>query len=307
MTGRLLCALLSLAVLLATSLCLGEEKGFEFSDKLPTDCYTAPKNCGKIERIAYPSRDYSGDGAEITKHAVVYLPYGYDESGRYDVLVLCHGVGGTEDEWTFANQYSIGRNTVDRLIDNGSVRPFIVVCPNGRSSANCYKTSMDYAFTFYSFGQELRNDLLPYIDAHYATYGHDTPDDPSASRDHRAMAGLSMGGMQTINIGLCECLDLFSAFGAFSAAPTSYSAKEIVSRLEAFDGYGVRYFYSICGTEDGIAYAPAKQAARDLPSLSARFDETNWHWHEKKGTHSFDIWNLGLYNFVMIWDQVSAR
>ncbi len=300
MMKRLLCALL--AALLSGMVCagIGEANSFTFSDVLPKECYTAPKNCGKVEPIAYPSRDYAGDGSEITKHALIYLPYGYSETSRYDVLVLCHGVGGTENEWGFRNQYCIGRNIVDRLIDSGEVSPFIVVCPNGRSSADCYNTSMNNASAFYDFGQELRNDLLPYIDAHYATHGSDTPDDLSASREHRSIAGLSMGGMQTINIGLCECLDLFSAFGAFSAAPTSYTSPVIAEKLEAFPDTEVRYFYSICGTQDGIAYQPAYQAAGKLPENCARFSDSNWHWHEKKGTHSFDIWNLGLYNFVKL-------
>ncbi len=300
MSRRFICLLLALILTAVSAAALCEAPGFEFADALPNECYTAPKNCGKVEKISYPSRDYAGDGAEITKYALVYLPYGYNADERYDVLVLCHGIGGTENEWGFRNQYCIGRNVVDRLIDEGAVRPLIVVCPNGRSSADCYNTSMANAASFYAFGQELRNDLLPYIDANYATYGSDTPDDLSASRDHRAMAGLSMGGMQTINIGLCECPDLFSAFGAFSAAPTSYTASQIASKLEAFPGFSIRYFYSICGTEDGTAYLPAKLAAADLPEKSDLFDESNWHWHERKGVHNFDVWNTGLYNFLRL-------
>ena len=301
-----LCMLCLLLCIAPVGAACAEEGAFEFSDALPNECYTAPKNCGKVEQIAYPSHDYAGDGAEITKHAIVYLPYGYDPAERYDLLVLCHGIGGTENEWGFRNQYCIGRNIVDRLIDNGEVKPFIVVCPNGRSCADCYNTSMANAASFYAFGQELRNDLLPYMDANYATYGSDTPDDLTASREHRAMAGLSMGGMQTINIGLCECLDLFSAFGAFSAAPTSYTSAVIDQKLGAFEGYEVRYFYSICGLQDGTAYPSAAAAAAHLPKSSARFDESNWHWHEVKGAHTFNVWNLGLYNFVKLLGSLEA-
>ena len=154
--------------------------------------------------------------------------------------------------------------------------------------------------SFYTFGQEIRNDLLPWIDAHYATYGSLTPDDLTAARDHRYMAGLSMGGMQTINIGLCECADLFCAFGAFSAAPTSLTGKQIASKLEAFDAYPIRFFYSICGTGDSIAYASASQAAKNLPKYSDRFTDTNWLWQECPGKHDFAIWYLGLFNFLRI-------
>ena len=298
MLKRMICFVLSLICMAPFFSAVAEKSKIEFCDELPKACYTAPKNVGKVEQISYTSRDYAGDQSEITKHALVYLPYGYDENTRYDVLILCHGIGGTENEWGFRNQYCIGRNIVDRLIENGETPPTIVVCPNGRSCADCYNTGMGNAMSFYAFGQELRNDLLPYIDAHYATYGSDHLDDLTFSRDHRAMAGLSMGGMQTINIGLCECLDLFSAFGAFSAAPTSYIASVIDQKITAFPDYSIRYFYSICGLQDSIAYASAHQAAGALDKVSSRFDESNWHWHERKGAHSFDIWNLGLYNFL---------
>ena len=200
----------------------------------------------------------------------------------------------------FLNEDCDGRNAVDRLIANGEIKPLIIVMPNGRSSAGFDDTSMGNAASFYTFGKELRNDLLPWMDSHYATYGSLTPDDLSASRGHRYMAGLSMGGMQTINIGLCECLDLFSAFGAFSAAPTSYSASAIAKAIGTFDNCPIRFFYSICGLEDNIAYYSAALAAKDLPDHTDLLAEENWCWQECHGYHSFDIWNLGLFNFLRI-------
>ena len=112
---------------------------------------------------------------------------------------------------------------MDNLIYYKEIEPFIVVTPNGRSTENCAREGSDYN-SFYVFGKELRSDLIPYMEAHYSTYA--VEGDPSASRMHRAMAGLSMGGMQTINIGIGECMDLFSYFGAFSAAPTSNLAEK---------------------------------------------------------------------------------
>ncbi|MBQ6173881.1 MAG: hypothetical protein IJK28_04595 [Clostridia bacterium] len=277
-----------------------EESGmFVFADAIPEADRMVIKEKGTVERIAYPSRDYAGDGAEITKHAVVYLPFGYSADGEYDVLVLCHGVGGTEDEWSFGRTLSIGRTLTDNLIARGEVRPLIIVMPNGRSCANCYDTSMENAAAFYVFGQEIRNDLLPWMDSHYATWAAKHPDDP-AVREHRAMAGLSMGGMQTINIGLCECLDLFAWFGAFSAAPTSYEASRIRAEIAKFPDLEIRYFYSICGLEDGLYFA-GSGAAKNLPAVCDRFTEENWHWQERHGGHDFNIWNLGLYNFLRIY------
>ena len=280
-------------------------RNFVFEDEIPAELTRAPKQKGgTVTKFAYPSKDYTNDQAEITKFAALYLPPDYSEDNRYDLLVLCHGIGGTELEWGFMNAYSIGRNVLDNLILKGIIPPMIVVMPNGRSTAKAYNTGFDNMGSFYVFGQELRNDLLPYVDAHYATYGHDIQDDLAASRNHRAMAGLSMGSMQTINIGLCECLDLFSMFGAFSAAPTSNPAATVAQKLKDFPDYPVRYFYSVCGTEDSTAYGAASAAAKELPKHTDRLTDENWHWQERSGGHDFAIWNLGLYNFARVMGEL---
>ena len=281
-----------------------EEASGLYADEIPQELLRGIQNGGSVQKIHYPSRDYTGDQAEITKHAVVYLPPEYDESKQYDLLILCHGIGGSENEWGFMNPFCIGKNVVDNLIVNGEIEPLIIVMPNGRSTANYSDGSMSNAASFYNFGQEIRNDLIPYMDQHFATYGALHPDDLAAGREHRAMAGLSMGGMQTINIGLCECLDIISAFGAFSAAPTSYDARTIAAKLAGFPEEDIRFFYSICGTEDGTAYGAASGAAKEITKYTDRLTEENWHWQERKGGHDFKIWNLGLYNFVRILNRV---
>ncbi len=296
---RLLSAPL-LALLLAVVLFpAAAEDGFVFEDEIPPACIRQLQGAGTVRRYDYTAHDYLGDGAEITKRVWVYLPEGYAEDGCYDVLVLCHGIGGTETEWGFAKDFSTQKNIADQLIRRGEARPLIIVMPNGRSCAAFNDTRMENAQAFYLFGQELRSDLLPWVDAHFATWAARHPDDPDGAREHRAMAGLSMGGMQTINIGLCECLDLFSAFGAFSAAPTTYTAAEIAARLKAFPDLPVRYFYSLCGTDDSLYFA-GSAAAKDLPAFTDRFTKANWHWQERPGGHDFSIWNLGLYNFLRL-------
>ena len=188
---------------------------------------------------------------------------------------------------------------MDNLTANGDIEPFIVVTPNGKAFALSNTTGNDL---FYKFGYELRNDLIPYIESHYSTYAEydENGYDLSATRTHRAMAGLSMGGMQTINIGMCECLDIFSWFGAFSAAPTSYNASKIKTIVEGQD-YKVDFFYNICGTNDSTAYGSASAAAKNLAKLSDAFTENeNFMWQEKAGGHDFNIWYLGFYNFAQI-------
>ena len=269
-----------------------------FSDSIPSSYFKTPDtplaDGSIIKKIDYNTKDYYGDGGEITKSAHIYLPAGYDGTRQYDVLYLLHGIGGNESEWgmsTLNASASIVKKIMDNLVEEGTIEPFIIVTPNGRSSRHFAETNSDYN-SFYKFGEELRNDLIPYIDSHFST----KPD-----RNYRAVAGLSMGGMQTINIGICECLDLFSYFGAFSAAPTSYQSTRIASYVDSHPEYQVKYFYNLCGLEDGVAYASASNAAKLLARVSGSFEEgRNFTWQEVHGGHDFGVWYLGFYNFARI-------
>ncbi len=256
---------------------------------------------GSIEHITYKTKDYFGDEHEIEKEANVYLPYGYSNNKKYNVLYLMHGIGGDETEWGMTGSMSKVKIIMDNLAKNSDIVPFIVVTPNGRSAENHAKEGSDFN-SFYCFGKELRNDLIPYIEKNYSTYADfdENGYDMTATREHRAMAGLSMGGMQTINIGMDECVDLFAYFGAFSAAPTSNSATKTAEILKD-NKYPIKYLYNICGLQDEIAYASAKTAAKNLPSVCDQFkDGENFMWQEVSGKHDFNVWYLGFYNFAQI-------
>ena len=247
------------------------------------------KDCprgGAVEKFTYQAHDYANDLALYEKAAYVYLPFGYDPESTYDLLILCHGIGGSEAEWGLASKNSRVKQIMDNLIDSGEIRPFIVVTPNGRAG----RTS-DYS-SFYAFDRELREDLLPALAEEYAV---DITD-----RNRCAMAGLSMGGMQTINLGIGRCLDLFSAFGAFSAAPTSSPAAETAAVLNRQKDLPVRVFYSLCGTEDSIALASAKAAVQGLESMTDQLNGKNFIVQYVPGGHDFSVWYLGFYNFARL-------
>lgn len=286
-----------------------KEEHAELSLSLPSKYYHDTKGeQGTIEKISYMAHDYQGSGEDYEKFAFVYLPAGYDESKNYNVIYLMHGIGGSETEWGLNDpSYSRVKMILDNMINDGDIEPVIVVTPNGKAFANSESHGNDL---FYNFGLELRNDLIPYMDSHYSTYADFSVEDyearnndaydMTATRTHRAIAGLSMGGMQTINIGICECLDLFSWFGAFSAAPTSYEASKVASFINNSE-YDVDYFYNICGLQDNIAYWSASAAAKDICSYTDRLkDGENYLWHETDGGHEFKIWYLGFYNFVLV-------
>ncbi|MBR6186520.1 MAG: hypothetical protein IKQ41_09700 [Clostridia bacterium] len=263
------------------------ERNTVYEDKVPFAYTKLCEHGGTIDKFVYEAHDYINDNAVYEKTAFVYLPYGYDESETYDLLILCHGIGGSEYEWGMTGEDSRVKRIMDNLIDKGEIRPFIVVTPNGRAGK-----SSDYS-AFYAFDQELRNDLMPALAAAYSV---DITD-----RNRCAMAGLSMGGMQTINLGIGKCLDLFSAFGAFSACPTTNVAALTAAQLTAHPEWPVRWFYNICGTEDNIALASASAAMERLDEMTDQLDESNYIVQLVPGGHDFGVWYLGFYNFARLF------
>jgi enterochelin esterase-like enzyme len=153
------------------------------------------------------------------RHALVYAPPGYDENTqRYPVLYLQHGGGEDETGWVRQGHANF---ILDNLIASGKAKPMLVVMaygyarragqaapdPAGRPpGAPEFRTSMQEMMA--AFEADVTEALIPFIDRTFRTI----PD-----RDHRAMAGLSMGGMQTFHITLNH-LDLFSHIGGFSGA-----------------------------------------------------------------------------------------
>lgn len=293
---------LLISVLTGATLCCmgGCAKKITVVDEIPSEYLKKIDNGGTVQRFTYPTKDYFGSMEDIEKEAYIYLPAGYDESKKYNVVYLLHGIGGDVWEWGMTNDNSDVKKMMDNLIANGDIDPFIVITPNGRSAKD-HSSSSDMN-SFYLFGKELRNDLIPYVDEHYATYAdYKEGYDITEARYHRAVAGLSMGGMQTTNIGLCECLDMFSYFGGFSSCPTTYSAADIATKLKNFPDYDIKYFYNICGTEDGIAMWSHSAAVDGLCDLTDKLtDGKNFLWQTRSGGHDFGIWFLGFYNFAQI-------
>ncbi len=259
------------------------ENGTAYDDAVPARYLRPCEEGGTVEKFTYEGHDYTGAGAAYQKTAYVYLPHGYDPAQTYDLLILCHGIGGSEAEWGLPSGDSRVKRIMDNLIAAGEIRPFLVVTPNGRAG----KAGNE---AFYQFDRELRNDLLPALQERYAVDIRD--------RHRCAMAGLSMGGMQTVNMGLGKCLGLFSAFGAFSAAPTTNTAAVTAAVLNASPEMDVRVFYSVCGTEDTVAIRSAEAAVNGLDGLTGQLSEKNLFVQYIPGGHDFNVWYLGFYNFA---------
>ncbi len=135
----------------------------------------------------------------------VYTPPGYEHDNRnYPVLYLLHGGGDNDDSWP-----TVGRAgaILDNLIAERRAVPMIVVMPAGHISRDFQLRVGQNTMGHDKFNEDLTGSVISYIDKSYRTF---------ADRDHRALAGLSMGGLQTLDISLSRS-DLFSYVGVFSS------------------------------------------------------------------------------------------
>jgi enterochelin esterase-like enzyme len=153
-------------------------------------------------------RWYHSKITDTTRRAYVYTPPDYDTnaSARYPVLYLQHGAGEDERGWHKQGRMNF---IMDNLLASKKAVPMLIVMDRG------YASRPGDAANKNSFGDVLLEEIIPLIDSKYRTI---------ADRDHRAMAGLSMGGMQTLQIGLTH-LDKVSALGAFSAPMRNFDLK----------------------------------------------------------------------------------
>lgn len=186
--------------------------------------------------------EYASSVTGTTRKANVYLPPDYSPDKKYPVLYLLHGIGGDETEWL---RFDVPNTILDNLIADGQAVPMIIVMPNGRAltddraEGNVFAPEKVQGFT--NFEGDLLECLIPAVQAKFSTY---------TDASHRAIAGLSMGGGQTINIGLAHP-DRFAWLGAFSAAPNTKSCAEMIPDPAATKAK-LRLFYLSCGNRDGL-------------------------------------------------------
>ena len=229
-----------------------------------------------------------------TRRAFVYTPPGYDANPnvRYPVLYLQHGMGEDERGWVTQGRMNF---ILDNLLAAGKAKPMIVVMDNGTvpnpppvSSAAPGSGSAPTMFNFQGFKDVVLHDLIPKIDAAYRTL---------ADRDHRAMAGLSMGGMQTLQIALGH-LELFSYIGSFSGPPLSgFDLKTAYdgafANTQSFNGK-VRLLWLGAGSAEERFATAIKRMHETLDQAGIRHVV-----FESPGTaHEWQTWRRSLYDFA---------
>ena len=232
---------------------------------------------GKLEVFEYDS------GVTGTRRkANVYLPPGYSPARKYPVLYLLHGIGGDPSEWLHAASPNV---ILDNLIAEGKAVPMIVVLPNGRARAadraigNPFTPENGAAFA--QFERDLLDHLIPAIQAKYPTL---------TDREYRALAGLSVGGGQTLNFGLGH-LGTFAWLGAFSAAPNTKPPADLLADPAAARAK-LKLLYLSCGNQDGLILISqgvhAYLKAHDVPHV----------WNVDDHGHDGETWGSNFYHFA---------
>ena len=233
---------------------------------------------GKIELVEYNSTTVG-----LPRKARVYTPPGYTTDQKYPVLYLLHGIGGDENEWTRHGSSDV---ILDNLYADKKAVPMIVVLPNGRAAKDI--TARDpipkQSPAFAAFEKDLLVDLIPFIEKTYSV---------KTDREARALAGLSMGGGQSLNIGLNN-LETFAWIGGFSSAPNTRPPAELIRDPDQVASR-LRLLYLACGDKDGLFRI--SQGVHDM-------------LNEKKvphlyrviagGGHDFRVWKSDLHHFAQL-------
>jgi enterochelin esterase family protein len=258
---------------------------------------TADVPHGVIHHHYYHSAVVNGLADDVSQY-FVYTPPGFDPRSdkKYPVLYLLHGYSDEPGAWTMMGKANI---ILDNLIAAGKARPMIVVMPWGygdmRVITNGWASWRDPALVqsnFSKFGDALLQEVVPMVSKQYPL---------SDKRDDHAIAGLSMGGAETLLVGLNHT-DYFASIGSFSAggigganfdplfpAITSQSGAQIQSKLKVF--------WIACGTEDGLNQ-PNQNFIVWLQSKGMA--PTAIH---TPGMHAWMVWRDNLSNFAPLLFQ----
>ena len=236
---------------------------------------------GKVVADAYGSKSLG-----FQRNLTIYTPPGYDKEKKYPVLYLLHGSGDDETGWVQKGSSNV---ILDNLYADGKATPMIVVMPYGftnppgKSSIGRGATPEERKKAAAGFEQDLLTDVIPHVESHYGVI---------ADRDHRALAGLSMGGGQTLRIGPEHCAT-FAYLGVFSAG----LGRRPGNQADPTAGYpdaqtlnaNLKLFWISCGDRDG-----GLEGAKKLDQVLTE-KKVKHVWHVDSGGHEWPVWKNDLY------------
>lgn len=239
---------------------------------------------------------YESPTLKLSRRIYVYTPAGYENSKiKYPVFYLLHGGGGDEDAWT-----TLGRTCqiMDNLIAQGKAKPMIVVMPNGNPGQAAAFTdapvklvkdaSASYDMGKGLFEESMVKDIIPYVESHYRVI---------ADKNNRALAGLSMGGMQTLTL-TGNYPSMFGYIGVMSMGlvdVTTMGLKPDPDQDKKFDtlkSSGYKLYWVGVGKEDFLY--------KSVQILRSALDKhgLKYTYRESTGGHTWANWRIYLSEFT---------
>lgn len=281
----------------------------EYIGTVPEEYFSESDHGGQAAEVTYDSRDYT-DASEpaIQKTAYVYLPYGYDEADqetRYDILYLMHGWTMTAGDF-FDETGSGIVPMLDHMIENGDIPPIIVVCAtfDAENQSQSFSRSVEELSVFHN---DLRENLMPYIESHYHTYAENTtPEAFQASRAHRAFGGFSLGAVTTwyqfiYNLDYIQYFLPMSGdcwiMGTYGGRYYPVETVDYLENMLAEGGYGEDDFriYQGIGTDDPI-WGQTDSQIQEMFTRST-FTPENLHYAIiQGGRHDMDACERYIYH-----------
>ncbi len=251
---------------------------------------------GELHRHRYTTGIVKGIAANTSEY-IVYTPPGYDARAktRYPVLYLLHGWSNTVDTWSKTLQADL---ILDNLLAGGKIRPMVVVMPLGYGDMSFINGPIGEIWKQRPlvdrntdlFSQALLTEVIPRVEAEYSV---------SKKRDDRAIAGLSMGGLEALQVGLNHT-DTFAWIGGFSAADhllDPATQLPVLAPANAAKAANLRVLWIACGTDDGLITANRKLIAylktEGLPVTAI----------ETPGAHVSYVWRDNLIHFAPLLFQ----
>lgn len=269
--------------------------------KIPESYFKPIENGGDIVRVDYTT-EYGENKEIIDKYAYVYLPFGYDESKKYDILYCLHG-GGGEIEIFFGDGEAVGdiKITLDNMIANNDIEPIIAVSPTYYSKTREHDLDSAVEEIERFCEKELIEDLIPVIETKFSTYADSVDREGlKASREHRAYTGFSMGSLSTwtnyvMNV---DCFKYFMPMSGdywINGESIADEAAKVLADAATNSGYSKDdiYIHAITGDED-IAYLRMKNMIEELEKKSSFFEFMS---DEKEGNFGFSVEPLAIHDY----------
>ena len=240
---------------------------------------------------------YHSAAAGDDRDYIVYTPPGYQPSAwkKYPVLYLLHGYSDDTSAWATAGRANV---ILDNLIARGQARPMIVVMPLGYGTMEIVKAGWGrvrdpnlWQRNVDKFSAALLGEVLPQVEKAYRV---------SRDRQSRAIAGLSMGGTESLVVGLNHP-DQFAWIGAFSSGGLNTNYVTQFPKLNARANDRLRLLWISCGRDDQLV--KGNQQLSDW--LTAR--DIRHTWVETDGSHSFRVWRRNLAAFAPLLFQPNGK